>query len=185
MEGTHLFPEEPRQWQQSAAPVPPPVIEMMETFLEFEEDEEDCSTHSNNQSHHFNLTSPLHQFQSPGASILLHHLQSPMSCSHPLPPVNTPSTGEGQAALLHSCHQQLVVAQSAANLAAVTGPTQQVTAGPGLQLLSDSLAGMCGDQQLEEEDLHRTAAAFILFCRREGGEELGRLFRQETREKMV
>ena len=126
MEGTHLFPEEPRQCQQSPAPVPPPVIEMVETILEFEEDEEDCSTHSNNQSHH--LTSPLHQFQSPGASILLHHLQSPMSCSHPLPPVNTPSTGEGQAALLHSCHQQLVVAQSAANLAAVTGPTQQVTA---------------------------------------------------------
>ena len=87
----------------SEAPVPPPVIEMVETVLEFEEDEEDCSTHSNNQSHHFNLTSPLHQFQSPaGASILLHHLQSPMSCSHPLPPVNTPSTGEGQAALLHS-----------------------------------------------------------------------------------
>lgn len=150
MEGTHLFPEEPRQCQQSPAPVPPPVIEMVETILEFEEDEEDCSTHSNNQSHHFNLTSLLHQFQSPGASILLHHLQSPMSCSHPLPPVNTPSTGEGQADLLHSCHQQLVVAQSAANLAAVTGPTQQVTAGPGLQLLSDSLAGMCGDQQLEE-----------------------------------
>ena len=108
-----------------------------------------------------------------------------MSCSHPLPPVNTPSTGEGQAALLHSCHQQLVVAQSAANLAAVTGPTQQVTAGPGLQLLSDSLAGMCGDQQLEEEDLIRTAAAFILVCRRKSREEVGRLFRQETRENMV
>ena len=61
----------------------------------------------------------------------------------------------------------------------------RMTAGPGLQLLSDSLAGLCGDQQLEEEDLIRTAAAFILFCRKEGGEELGRLFREETREKRV
>merc|ERR1719318_2542971 len=157
----------------------------METILEFEEEEDEYSSFS----HPLNLTSPLantnHQFQSPEASILLHHLQSPMSCSHPLPPVNTPSTGQGQAALLHSCHQQLVVAQAAAKLAAVTGPTQQVTAGPGLQLLSDSLEGLCGDQQLEEEDLHRTAAAFIQFCRKEGGEELGRLFMQETREKMV
>ena len=60
-----------------------------------------------------------------------------------------------------------------------------MTAGPGLQLLSDSLAGLCGDQQLEEEDLIRTAAAFILVCRRESREEVGRLFRQETRENMV
>ena len=29
----------------------------------------------------------------------------------------------------------------------------------------------------------RTAAAFILFCRREGGKEQDRLFREETREK--
>ena len=78
-----------------------------------------------------------------------------------------------------------MVAQAAAKLAAVTGPTKQVTAGPCLQLLSASLAGLCGDQQLEEEDLFRTAAAFILFCRREGGEELDRLFRKETMEKRV
>ena len=49
----------------------------------------------------------------------------------------------------------------------------------------DSLAVLCVDQHLEEEDLLRTAAAFILFCRREGGEELGRLFREENREKKV
>ena len=60
-----------------------------------------------------------------------------------------------------------------------------MTVGPSLQLLSDSLAGLCRDQQLGEEYLIRTAAAFILVCRRERGEELGRLFRQETREKMV
>ena len=78
-----------------------------------------------------------------------------------------------------------VCSGSCQHLAAVTGPTKQVTAGPGLQLLSDSLAGLCGDQQLGEEYLIRTAAAFILVCRRERGEELGRLFRQETREKMV
>ena len=37
----------------------------------------------------------------------------------------------------------------------------RMTAGPGLQLLSDSLAGLCGDQQLdEEEDLFRTADLF-------------------------
>ena len=72
---TYFLTEEPRQCHQTlAAPVPPPVMEMMETILEFEEDEEDCSTHSNNQSHHFILTSPLNQFQSPGASILLQHL---------------------------------------------------------------------------------------------------------------
>ena len=42
----HLFfTEEPRQCHQTlAAPVPPPVMEMMETILEFEEDEENCST---------------------------------------------------------------------------------------------------------------------------------------------
>ena len=78
-----------------------------------------------------------------------------------------------------------MVAQAAAKLAAVTGPTKQVTAGPGLQLLSASLAGLSGVQQLEKEDLFRKAAAFILFCRREGGEELGRLFREENREKKV
>ena len=183
MEPAYLLLEEPRQCQQSPTSVLPPVMEMMESILEFEEDEEDCSISGNTQSHH--LTSPLanpsYQFQSPEASILLHHLQSPMDSSHPLPPANTPSTGQGQAPLLHSCHQQLVVAQAAAKLAAVTGPTQQVTAGPGMQLLSDSLAGLCGEQQLEEEDLLRTAAAFIMFCRREGGEELIRLFK----EKMV
>ena len=151
MEATHLLPEEPNRCQQTPAPaIPPPVMEMMETILEFQEEEDDCSTPGNNHSHPLNLTSPLsntsYQFQSPEASILLHHLQSPMDSSHPLPPVNTPSTGQGQAALLHSCHQQLVVAPAAAKLAAVTGSTQQVTAGPGLQLLSDSLAGLCGDQ---------------------------------------
>ena len=79
-----------------------------------------------------------------------------------------------------------VCSGSCQHLAAVTGPTKQVTAGPGLQLLSDSLAGLCGDQQLEEEDLIRTTAVFILVCRKERGEELCRLFsRQETREKMV
>ena len=75
-----------------------------------------------------------------------------------------------------------MVAQAAAKLAAVNSPTQQVTARPGLQLLSVSLVGLCWDKQLEEEeDLLRTAAAFILFCRREGGEELGRLSREEKR----
>ena len=66
-----------------------------------------------------------------------------MSCSHLLPSVNTLSTGQGQADLLYSCHQQLVFAQASTNLAPITGPTQQVTAGPGLQLLSDSLASLC------------------------------------------
>jgi hypothetical protein len=189
MGATQLLPEEPRQCQQSPTPVLPPVMDIMETILEFEEEEDDYSSADNSCSHPLNLTSPLsntsYQFQSPEASILLHHLQSPMDRSLPLPPVNTPSTGQGQAALLHSCHQQLVVAQAAAKLAAASSPTQQVTAGPGLQLLSDSLAGLCGDQQLEEENLLRTAAAFIVFCRREGGEELDRLFREETREKRV
>jgi len=75
-----------------------------------------------------------------------------------------------------------VCSGSCQHLAAVTGPTKQVTAGPGLQLL---VAGLCGDQQLEEEDLIRTAAAFILVCRRESREEVGRLFRQDTRKNMV
>ena len=66
---------------QSPAPALPPVMEMMGTILEFEEKEENCSTPGNNQSHHLNLTNPLantsYEFQSPDASILLHHLQSP------------------------------------------------------------------------------------------------------------
>merc|ERR1712008_380004 len=101
-------------------------------------------------------------------------------CSHPLPPVNTPSTGQGKAALLNSCRQQLVVSQAAVKLAAVTGPTQQKTS--GLQLLRDSLAGLFSEQQLqqEEEDLIRTAAAFIQFVRSRGeGEEMDRLFREK------
>ena len=45
METTYFLTEEPCQCHQTlAAPVPPPVMEMMETILEFEEDEENCST---------------------------------------------------------------------------------------------------------------------------------------------
>ena len=67
---------------------------------------------------------------------------------------------------------QLVVTQAAAKLASVTSPYQQMTAGPGLKLLRGSLAGLCGEQQLQEtEELLRAAAAFIQLCRRrEGGE---------------
>jgi hypothetical protein len=185
MEVSLLVPEDPRQCQESPTPVPPPVMVMMETILEFEEEEVDCSTPVHNRSDHLNLISPVantsFQFQSPEANSVLYHLQSPMDYSHPLPPVNTPTTGHGQAALLHSCQQQLVVTQAAAKLAAVTGPSQQMTAGPGMQLLRDSLAGLCGEQQQETEELLRTAAAFIKFCRRNEGEELGRQFKIETR----
>ena len=45
METIYFLTEKPRQCQQTpATPVPPPVMEMMETILEFEEDEENCST---------------------------------------------------------------------------------------------------------------------------------------------
>ena len=106
MEATQLFPEEPRLCQPSPNPVLPPVMDMMETILEFEEEEDDYSSPDNSCNHPLNLTTPLantsYQFQSPEASILLHNLHSPMDSSHPLPPVNTPSTGQGQAVLLHS-----------------------------------------------------------------------------------
>ena len=57
-------------------------------------------------------------------------------------------------------------AQAASKLAAVTGSSQHVTAGPGMQLLIDSLIGLSREQQL----MFRTADAYILFCRRESKE---------------
>ena len=179
---TRFVEEKPRDCQESPTPAPPPVMDMMDTILEWEEEEGD--SWSATGSNPLNLTSPLantsYRFESP-AAIIIHLLHlSPMGCSHPLPPVNTPSTGQGQAALLNSCRQQLVVSQAAVKLAAVTGPTQQKTS--GLQLLRDSLAGLFSEQQLqqEEEDLIRTAAAFIQFVRSRGeGEEMDRLFREK------
>eukprot|EP00092_Neocalanus_flemingeri_P057199 GFUD01067917.1.p1 GENE.GFUD01067917.1~~GFUD01067917.1.p1 ORF type:complete len:203 (+),score=72.13 GFUD01067917.1:43-651(+) len=174
MNASFLYPEEPRHHcLKSPTPAPPPILDMMETILEFGEAEDESpamcssSTPGRNQSHHLHLSSPMEnsslQFQSPVPNT---HLQSPMDHSHPRPPVNTPTSGHGQAALLHRQHH-LLVTQAAAQLAALTGSTQQLPAAPDdqdLQLLRDSLAGLGGDQQVQEtEELLRTAADFIQF----------------------
>eukprot|EP00092_Neocalanus_flemingeri_P016405 GFUD01017755.1.p1 GENE.GFUD01017755.1~~GFUD01017755.1.p1 ORF type:complete len:210 (-),score=89.49 GFUD01017755.1:11-640(-) len=191
MNATFRFPEEPRH-HCLKAPAPPPFLDMMETILEFEGEEDEsparCSTTpGHNQSPHLNLSSPQEnsslQFQSPAPPSPLSP-QSPMDHSHPLPPVNTPTSGHGQSALLHY-QLHLLVTQAAAQLAALTGSTQQLPSAPDdqdLQLLRDSLAGLGGDQQVQETgELLRTAAAFIQFCRRREGEELVRQFRMQHR----
>eukprot|EP00092_Neocalanus_flemingeri_P084679 GFUD01106416.1.p1 GENE.GFUD01106416.1~~GFUD01106416.1.p1 ORF type:complete len:210 (-),score=73.70 GFUD01106416.1:123-752(-) len=193
MNASFLYPEEPRHnCLKSPTPAPPPILDMMETILEFGEAEDESpamcssSTPGRNQSHHLHLSSPMEnsslQFQSPVPNTPL-HIQSPMDHSHPRPPVNTPTSGHGQAALLHRQHH-LLVTQAAAQLAAVPGSTQHLATAAagdqGLQLLRDSLAGLGGDQQVQTtEELLRTAAAFIQFCRRREGEDLVRQFREE------
>jgi len=50
----------------------------------------------------------------------------------------------------------------------------------GLQLLRDSLSGLCREEQLQgDEDLLTTAADFILFCRRQAGKDLEKMFKAE------
>ena len=146
LNASFLVPEETRQFSKSPTPAPPPVLDMMETILEFDEEDDDSqssfSTPGHNLSRHFNLTNPLvtstFQFQSPEPPTTPYSPQSPMDYGNPIAPVNTPTTGHGQIALLQSCQQQLLVTQAAAKLA-FTGCAQDVTAGPGLQLLRDSL----------------------------------------------
>eukprot|EP00092_Neocalanus_flemingeri_P097881 GFUD01124795.1.p1 GENE.GFUD01124795.1~~GFUD01124795.1.p1 ORF type:complete len:213 (+),score=79.79 GFUD01124795.1:44-682(+) len=198
MNASFLYPEE--HCLKSPTPAPPPFLDMMETIIEFEEVDDEsparCSTSTpgHNQSHHFHLSSPMEnsslQFQSPVPTPNNPvPFLSPMDHSHPLPPVNTPTSGHGQAALLHRQHH-LLVTQAAAKLAAVPGSTQQLTTAAagdqGLQLLRDSLAGLGGDQQVQDtEELLRTAAAFIRFCRRREGEELARQFRMQHRKDLM
>ena len=176
------------RYPKSPAQVLPHFVDVMEmeTIIEF--DEEDISPSICSTPGHLNLTSFLantsHQFQSPDPNTPS-PFQSPTDYSHPLPPNNTPTTGRhGQAALLQSCQQQLLVNQAAVKLATVTASTQQfMKGGPCMELLRDSLTGMCEEYQLQEsEDLIRTAAAFIQFCRKKEGEELSRQFMREEEE---
>ena len=187
LNASFLVPEETRQFPKSRTPAPPPVLDMMETIIEFDEEDDGCSTSDRNHSHHFHLTSPLLnsslQFQSPNLPTTPYSPQSPMDYSHPIPPANTPTTGNGQVAHLHSCQQQLLVVTQAAAKLAVTGCAQGVTAGPGLELLRNSLVGLSGEEQLQgTEELLRTAADFIQFCRRREGKELEGQFKREDNE---
>eukprot|EP00092_Neocalanus_flemingeri_P033198 GFUD01036104.1.p1 GENE.GFUD01036104.1~~GFUD01036104.1.p1 ORF type:complete len:227 (-),score=59.28 GFUD01036104.1:14-694(-) len=76
MNASFLYPEEPRHHcLKSPTPAPPPILDMMETILEFGEAEDESparcssSTPGKNQSHHLHLSSPMEnsslQFQSP------------------------------------------------------------------------------------------------------------------------
>ena len=123
------------------------------------------------------------QFQSPKLPTTPYSPQSPMDYSHPIPPANTPTTGNGQVAHLHSGQQQLLVVTQAAAKLAVTGCAEGGTAGLGLELLRNSLVGLSGEEQLQgTEELLRTAADFIQFCRRREGKELEGQFKREDNE---
>ena len=142
--------------------------------MEFEEEEDIYSTPD---SKSLNLTSPPansnNKTQSPEVGFFLQTPESPLPNSYPLPPTNTPSTGHG----VHSHHHHhLAGIQAATKLAMVTHhPYHQ-----GLQVLRDSLAGLCHEEQLlGDEDVLSTAAAFIQFCRRQAGKDIEKMFKAE------
>ena len=139
--------------------------------MEFEEEENNCCTPD---SKSLNLASPLasNKMQSPEVSFFIQTPESPLHNSYPLPPTNTPSTGLG----VHNHHHHLAGIQAATKLAMVTHhPYHQ-----GLQVLRDSLSGLCHEDQLQDdEDVLSAAAAFIQFCRRQAGKDLEKKFKEE------
>lgn len=147
--------------------------DLIESIMEYEEEEDNCWTPD---SKTLDLASPLahinNQTQSPKVSFLPQNPDSPFpNDGCPLPPTNTPSTGHG----VHSNHYHYLAGiQAATKLAMVTHhPYDQ-----GLQQLRDSLAGLRHEVQLQsEEDVFRTAAAFIQFCRRQADKDLEKMFK--------
>ena len=147
------------------------VQDLMDTIMEFEEEEVSCSTPD---SKSLKLASPLacNEMQSPEVSFFLQTPESPLHTSYPLPPTNTPSTGHG----VHSHHLHLAGIQAATKLAMATHHSYH----QGLQVLRDSLAGLFHEEQLQGDgDVLSAAAAFIQFCRRQAGKDLGKMFKAE------
>ena len=164
-----LSPECPQQ--QSRFSASSLVQDLIETIMEVEEEDEEGCHSSDFQP--LEISSPLANSNNQIENIFHLNPESPLPNRYPLPPTNTPSTGHD---FRSHHHHHLAGIQAANKLAMVTHHTYH----QGLQLLRDSLSGLCREEQLQgDEDLLTTAADFIQFCRRQAGKDLEKMFKAE------
>merc|ERR1712142_401826 len=157
-----LNEEKPRM-QLSPVPFTPfPTVNMMETILEYEENElTECSSTS------LKALSP---------ALLAQEFSSPRSCGFPnglLSPTNTPTYSQERLGFASRLRHRKDLAQVAVKLRNSLDPDYDE-----VETLKNSLYGLCLDEEMSSvEGIVQVATDFIQFCREWEGGKLEEMFR--------